>query len=216
MFDFLKPQQPPGATTTQAPAPPAVTTPSLESMFTDLFSKTTTPSPAEKDKDKNPWEQTPEDLTARFGGLNVGNYIPQEAITKALGGDAAAFLEVLNTAVKIGAMTAHTASSDLARRGVDYSAENLQKKLPTTVSNMQLEELLRQDKTLSAPAIKPMIDVVAKQVRDKYPGATNADIAEAARKYLEMAAGMLGANKPTTTESPASDKIDWEKHFNFN
>ena len=214
MFDFFKTTPAPAAATTAAPGttPAPVTTPSLESVFNGLFAKTTTAAPA----DKNPWEQTPEDLTAQFGGLNVGNYISQEEITKALGGDSASFMNVLNTAVKIGAMTAHTASTNVARRGVDFSAENLQKKLPATVSNMQLEELVGRDKTLSAPALKPVIELVAKQVRDKYPGATNADIAEAARKYLEMAAGMLGANQPTTTEAPASDKIDWEKHFNFN
>ena len=218
MFNFLRPQQPPEAGTTAVPGttPAPVTTQSLESMFNDLFSKTATTTNAPADKDKNPWEQTPEDLSSQFGGLNVGNYISQEDITKALAGDAAAFLGVLNTAVKVGAMTAHTASSNLARRGVDYSAENLQKKLPTTVSNMQLEELLSRDEMLSAPAFKPVIDLVAKQVRDKYPGATNADIADAARKYLEMASAKIGSIQPTTTEAPTVDKIDWEKHFNFN
>ena len=185
----------------------------------EFFGKLFTPqAPAqetnkEKSATANPWEVSPDSLTKNFGDLDVSRFVKQEDVTAALGGDATAFFNVLNTAVKIGAMSAHQASVLTTQQGVEHSAKQLQQQLPEQMKNFTLENNLGQDPVLSAPHLQPVVKLVKDSILAHYPKATEADIKEGVIAYLQDLGGKFSTQTNNNTQPQATSSINWDEHF---
>ena len=214
-------QQPATAQTGAAPATnsqqqaPAQAAPLPSEFFGKLFTPQAPQkdTPAEKSAQVNPWDVSSETLTKNFGNLDVGQFVNQEDISAALGGDASAFLNILNTAVKIGAMSAHQASVTTTKQGVELSTKELQQQLPEQMKNFTLENNLGQDPVLSAPHLQPVVKLVKDSILAHYPKATEADIKEGVIAYLQDLGGKFASQPNNNTQPQSTSSINWDEHF---
>ena len=185
----------------------------------EFFGKLFTPqapqkdTPAEKTTQVNPWDVSSETLTKNFGNLDVGQFVKQEEVSAALGGDASAFMNILNTAVKIGAMSAHQASVTTTQQGVELSTKKLQQQLPEQMKNFTLENNLGQDPVLSAPHLQPVVKLVKDSILAHYPKATEADIKEGVIAYLQDLGGKFSTQTNNNTQPQSTSSINWDEHF---
>ena len=168
---------------------------------------------ANKEPLPNPWDVSPDTLTKNFGNLDVSQFVKQEDVTAALGGDASAFMNILNTAVKIGAMSAHQASVTTTQQGVEHSAKQLQQQLPEQMKNFTLENNLGQDPVLSAPHLQPVVKLVKDSILAHYPKATEADIKEGVIAYLQDLGGKFSTQTNNNPQPQATSSINWDEHF---
>ena len=168
---------------------------------------------ANKEPPPNPWDVSPDTLTKNFGNLDVSQFVKQEDVTAALGGDASAFMNILNTAVKIGAMSAHQASVTTTQQGVELSTKNLQQQLPEQMKNFTLENNLGQDPVLSAPHLQPVVKLVKDSILAHYPKATEADIKEGVIAYLQDLGGKFSTQTNNNSQPQATSSINWDEHF---
>ena len=185
----------------------------------EFFGKLFTPqAPAQETNEgkttpPNPWDVSPDTLTKNFGNLDVSQFVKQEDVTAALGGDASAFMNILNTAVKIGAMSAHQASVTTTQQGVELSTKNLQQQLPEQMKNFTLENNLGQDPVLSAPHLQPVVKLVKDSILAHYPKATEADIKEGVIAYLQDLGGKFSTQTNNNPQPQATSSINWDEHF---
>ena len=209
-----EPQQPTAqpATNSQQQAPQQAAP-----LPSEFFGKLFTPQePATKDSKEtppNPWDVSPDTLTKNFGNLDVSQFVKQEDVTAALGGDASAFMNILNTAVKIGAMSAHQASVTTTQQGVELSTKKLQQQLPEQMKNFTLENNLGQDPVLSAPHLQPVVKLVKDSILAHYPKATEADIKEGVIAYLQDLGGKFSTQTNNNSQPQATSSINWDEHF---
>lgn len=211
-----EPQQPTAqpATNSQQQAPQQAAP-----LPSEFFGKLFTPqapqkdTPAEKPTQVNPWDVSSETLTKNFGNLDVGQFVKQEEVSAALGGDASAFMNILNTAVKIGAMSAHQASVTTTQQGVELSTKKLQQQLPEQMKNFTLENNLGQDPVLSAPHLQPVVKLVKDSILAHYPKATEADIKEGVIAYLQDLGGKFSTQTNNNTQPQSTSSINWDEHF---
>ena len=186
----------------------------------EFFGKLFTPQePAQpnskdaKDTPPNPWDVSPDTLTKNFGNLDISQFVKQEDVTAALGGDASSFMNILNTAVKIGAMSAHQASVTTTQQGVELSTKKLQQQLPEQMKNFTLENNLGQDPVLSAPHLQPVVKLVKDSILAHYPKATEADIKEGVIAYLQDLGGKFSTQTNNNSQPQATSSINWDEHF---
>lgn len=186
----------------------------------EFFGKLFTPQePAQsnskdnKETPPNPWDVSPDTLTKNFGNLDISQFVKQEDVTAALGGDASSFMNILNTAVKIGAMSAHQASVATTQQGVELSTKKLQQQLPEQMKNFTLENNLGQDPVLSAPHLQPVVKLVKDSILAHYPKATEADIKEGVIAYLQDLGGKFSTQTNNNSQPQATSSINWDEHF---
>lgn len=212
-----EPQQPAAqpATNSQQQAPQQAAP-----LPSEFFGKLFTPQePAQsntkdpKETPPNPWDVSPDTLTKNFGNLDISQFVKQEDVTAALGGDASAFMNILNTAVKIGAMSAHQASVTTTQQGVELSTKKLQQQLPEQMKNFTLENNLGQDPVLSAPHLQPVVKLVKDSILAHYPKATEADIKEGVIAYLQDLGGKFSTQTNNNSQPQATSSINWDEHF---
>ena len=210
-------QQPTAQPTTdpqqQAPQQAA---PLPSEFFGKLFTKQEPAQSNTKDPKEpppNPWDVSPDTLTKNFGNLDISQFVKQEDVTAALGGDASAFMNILNTAVKIGAMSAHQASVATTQQGVELSTKKLQQQLPEQMKNFTLENNLGQDPVLSAPHLQPVVKLVKDSILAHYPKATEADIKEGVIAYLQDLGGKFSTQTNNNSQPQATSSINWDEHF---
>ena len=212
------PQQQPTAqpaTNSQQQAPQQAA-PLPSEFFGKLFtpqepSQSNTKEP--KETPPNPWDVSPDTLTKNFGNLDISQFVKQEDVTSALSGDASAFMNILNTAVKIGAMSAHQASVTTTQQGVELSTKKLQQQLPEQMKNFTLENNLGQDPVLSAPHLQPVVKLVKDSILAHYPKATEADIKEGVIAYLQDLGGKFSTQTNNNSQPQATSSINWDEHF---
>ena len=203
------------ATNSQQQAPQQAA-PLPSEFFGKLFTPQEPAQPntkANKEPTSNPWDVSPDTLTKNFGNLDISQFVKQEDVTAALGGDASAFMNILNTAVKIGAMSAHQASVTTAQQGVELSTKNLQQQLPEQMKNFTLENNLGQDPVLSAPHLQPVVKLVKDSILAHYPKATEADIKEGVIAYLQDLGGKFSTQTNNNSQPQATSSINWDEHF---
>ena len=209
-----EPQQPTAQPTTnsqqQAPQQAA---PLPSEFFGKLFTPQEPAQSTNKEPTSNPWDVSPDTLTKNFGNLDISQFVKQEDVTAALGGDASAFMNILNTAVKIGAMSAHQASVTTTQQGVELSTKKLQQQLPEQMKNFTLENNLGQDPVLSAPHLQPVVKLVKDSILAHYPKATEADIKEGVIAYLQDLGGKFSTQTNNNSQPQATSSINWDEHF---
>ena len=208
-----QPQQQPATNSQQQAPQQAAPLPS------EFFGKLFTPQEPQKSATgketaaPNPWDVSPETLTKNFGNLDISQFVKPEDVTSALGGDASAFMNILNTAVKIGAMSAHQASVVSTQQGVELSTKQLQQQLPEQMKNFTLENNLGQDPVLSAPHLQPVVKLVKDSILAQYPKATEADIKEGVLAYLQDLGGKFGTQTNNNSQPQQTSSINWDDHF---
>lgn len=134
-------------------------------------------------------------LSEAVGKMNFASKVDPELAKKALSGDHAALLSVINSTAQEGFSQALLASSQMmdqafTKKMADFnaSAGNTYKKLRTS------ETLMGENPQFSHPAVKPMFDMMQEKFSQQYPEASPAEIAQYTQKYFKEFSGVLTAN----------------------
>lgn len=125
-------------------------------------------------------------------GIDFTKGINPTLVQKALAGDQAAFLQVLNESAQQGFAVAMQASSHLVDKQSGAVIDHMQTALPNQLKTFQSREsFLGANPKFNDPAVQPLLSVIQTQLVNQFPTATAAEIAQHAQKYLMSVAGAL-------------------------
>lgn len=159
------------------------------------------------------WASNPEQLAKAAGNINLSAVIPQELVTKALGGDAASLMEVINKSSQMTFMMAYQAAMQGVKPAMEARFDAFSKEMPSTFKNLSVDATLQGDPLLSNPAMKPVVDGLRKQILGKHPDATPQQLQQAISEYLK-AVGISVAPPPNGHAKGASQgtskAVDWD------
>lgn len=147
--------------------------------------------------------------------LDFSKMISAEELQKiAAGGEEAAktFAQSLNrVAQQVYAQSAY-ASTHLTEKAVAKIREQIIADLPAHVKRHAFSENLRSENPVfSNPAITPLITALERQLATKYPQASQAELTQKAKDYIQ-GVGLTFAPKPPEDKSkPAVREEDWEE-----
>lgn len=155
--------------------------------------------------------------------LDFTAHITDENLAKALGGDKAAFAEIINGAVQLGFAQSAAASAEISRQHLT-SAQGVLKDniLPAALRADKINDAVTgANAAFNHPSVKPMVDMMSAQFQVKYPTASPAEIAQMAKEYLsDFATKVTGVPVAEGRASNASNvgvrvETDWPEFFNL-
>jgi hypothetical protein len=157
--------------------------------------------------------------------IDFTSHIAPDLVAKAMSGDAAAFLAVINQAGQLGFANATIASGTL----VQNSLSNAQQVLHTNVLPAALREqavhaaINASNPIFSDPSVAPMLDMLKTRLAATYPHAPPQEIAATAVRYLNSMSqklvsstgGTIVSGNQTTQQGfrPAKEE-NWASFFN--
>jgi hypothetical protein len=155
--------------------------------------------------------------------VNFTSHIDPAQVTKAMAGDATAFLDVINQAAQLGFANATAASGELVKQSLSSAQGILQDKvLPGAFRDQAISQAMNESNPIfSDPAVAPMLAMLKSQLQTKYPSAPPSEIAGLATQYLSgMSNKIVTANGGTVTPKGqqtsgqlAVQDTDWSKFF---
>lgn len=156
-------------------------------------------------------------------GLKYSSLIPPEMATKALGGDVASLMEILDTVGQAGFSHAMTAGLQLTERGLGAAHARIMGDLPNELKKHSVSShALRENPNLNHKAVKPLLSVIQAQLQEKFPDATEDEINGMSREYLMETSKLLSGNsqeeadpskKPSGSQAGLQKEQDWGKLF---
>lgn len=155
----------------------------------------------------------PEDIQSQAKNLNFGSLVTpehQSAIAGGGEGAAKAVIELLNTLGQSVFAASAMQSGNFVNTGLGKFKSGFDADLPNVLKSHQAaDSLFAQNDILQKPAVAPVAKAVMAQLQTQFPGASQQELVEATKEYLQNAFG--GINKPATPvkakQSP--DQIDW-------
>ena len=168
----------------------------------------------------------PQGLRTAAEKINFTQHIPEDLLTKASQGDAAALRDVVNKAAQIGFANAAAASGELIKQSLG-SAQGILKDqvLPAAYRDQQISQALTESNPVfSDPAVAPMLSMLKDRFAATYPTASPAEIAAHATAYLgglsSKIVGAQGGRIVSTQEQTAArggfsapKDTDWTNFF---
>jgi hypothetical protein len=146
---------------------------------------------------------------------NFAANIPQEQMQKALGGDTAAFAEVINAAAREAFAAAAQLSHGLVEQGVRTGADRLNGTLDSRIRNFQLKSQNTNNEALNHPAVAPMLSAVKMQIASSNPNLSADQIQQQAEQYFTQMADVLVAPKQTAQAAQAKkSEFDFSSYLN--
>lgn len=131
---------------------------------------------------------------------------------KALSGDMASFMQVLNKVSQAGFAQAVTASGLMAQESAKRTGTSVQAALPEFLRQQQAGNLAAESPFFMDPATKPLIEAIQQQVAIAYPNASAADLGKYTKNYFAAMAKEYVASEGNVI-SPApkalAGETDW-------
>lgn len=159
----------------------------------------------------------PDDVKKAASNLDFTSNLNPELVTKALGGDAAAFLECLNGVAQT-AFTAQTLNmGNVLNDGFNRHGRAIDAALPTRLRNHAVATARSEDPILSSPALVPVIQTMKTFIAAQQPGLSPEQIQAAAENYVKGigAAFNMKDSKQQETQQ-AKEETDWLAWANMN
>jgi hypothetical protein len=171
---------------------------------------------------------------AKPQGLNYGEIakridfarlIPQELLTKATSGDAAAFAQVINSVSQATFAASMKMANDFAARSGKDLETRITGSLPEHFKKFSLSDSTPKNPTLSHPAVRPMVEAIKAQLAMKFPEATTADLNQKAEQYVGAMFTEIGKGNPQEKSEQQADprkammqaqengEFDWGSYF---
>jgi hypothetical protein len=158
--------------------------------------------------------------------VNFTNHIAPELVTKALSGDAVAFMDVLNQVAQLNFANSTAATGEIVKQSLG-SAQTVLKDsvLPAAFRDQQISQALNESNPIfSDPSVSPMLGMLKSQLAIKYPTATPQQIAATAAEYLGSVSNKIvtasgGTITPKSSQGRnqtfgSPQETDWSKFFN--
>jgi hypothetical protein len=156
--------------------------------------------------------------------VNFTQHIAPELVTKAMSGDAASFLEVINQAAQLGYANATAASGEIIKNSLGSAQTVLRDQvLPGAFRDQAITQAFSENNPIfSDPAVAPMLGMLKSQLAMKYPTAAPQELATMAAQYISgMSQKVVTASGGTITTKEqqngsrfqAPPEQDWGKFF---
>jgi hypothetical protein len=146
-------------------------------------------------------------LQEAAAGIDFSKAVSPEVITKAMGGDAAAMAQALNTVAQAGLVQSSTVAAKMVESALAQQAKAFEAALPNILKGHSVRDGLRsENEHLNNPAMAPLVGAVEQQMMLKYPQATPTELREQVLEYLNaMSTEMLTkSGKVISDPAPAS------------
>lgn len=192
---------------TGATAAPAAGTPvNMMDAYTSLFA----PKPVDPAAVKLPTMADPilgvldpAAFRTQVAGANFAANIPQDKMQAALGGDVAAFAEVINMATREAFAASAQLTHGLVEQGVRTGADRISGSMDSRIRNFQLKSQNTTNEALAHPAVAPMLNAVKQQIATSNPNLSPSDVQAQAEQYFTEMAQVLTAPKLAATAAAA-------------
>lgn len=119
--------------------------------------------------------------------------IPAETMQKAMGGDAAAFAEAINSASRAAFAAAAQLSQGVSEHAAREAATRLDGTLDSRIRNHSIRTQNSTNPALSHPAAAPMVNAIKAQIATQNPALTAVQVQERAENYFTTLADSLAA-----------------------
>lgn len=144
--------------------------------------------------------------------LNFTSDLNPELVTKALSGDAQAFMDVINHATQTAFTAATLNTGRLINQGHATNNERFTSKLPTAIKQVQLEQTETTNPILQHEAAQPLVAALKKMAFAKDPSASPADVTKQVEALLVGLGTAMAEATPEATARRATVKAgeqDW-------
>lgn len=161
----------------------------------------------------------PTKMREAAGKINFAAAIDPEVAKKAIGGDAEAFAQVMNSVAQATLVQSSAISAKVTEEALRKQAEAFQARIPDILRNHEISTGLRASSPVyENPALAPLVSMVESQMAQKYPTASPEEIKKQVESYLQQSAEVIvgGAGRqvitPDTKQAANKAKeTDWEK-----
>lgn len=150
--------------------------------------------------------------------MNFTAGIDPALVSKALGGDAQALMDVINHSTQ----NAFTAASQLSTNLVEGAAKTNNSRLTPLMQSKFKEFMLEQSRTDNAvmqhPSVAPMLDLAKRQLLAKHPEKTASEIHSLAEQYVQDFATAMSADTTRRTQQssrPSNEPTDFSSWDNL-
>ena len=144
------------------------------------------------DTDLKGWEGVSNNVDPTAG-------VDPERVALALGGDQAAFMEILQQVSRSTLANAAHMSSRVAGNGVNAALEKFGTTVPGMINDHQFSNMWQGDSVMNHESSKPMVEALTAQFRGQHPNATPQQIQEHVKTYFNE---FTNALKPAPTKEP--------------
>lgn len=198
------------------PATPATPTSSLD-QFTDLWKNPTTQDGKPAALPVNTLAQPifnfdPAKITETANKMDFTAGIAPDAIQKALSGDASAFADVINSAVRQAVVGVTMSQGQLINQAVVANNARVTDALPTHLKRIQLTETEDANPVFNHPAAQPLVQSLKQMALARNPQASSAEISKQISDYLlGFASAISESSAPAQAarSQAAKNEPDW-------
>jgi len=191
--------------------PNAQATPAAPASPMDIFGKLWDTKPDAENTGIPKFSTDPAKLQEAASKINFAQAVDPALMQKAMGGDATAFQQVLNSVAQSVFTQAATVTTKLLDTGLDATSGHLAQQLPEHIrKHSTTNELVAENPMFAHPAVKPILDSLQSQLALTYPTATSSELAAKAKEYLTALMALNGTKpvaeaKPTTNGTQTDD-----------
>lgn len=148
---------------------------------------------------------------------------PEQLQKVAAGGQdgVAAMMEIMQSVASSVYGSAALAATKIAEQGITKALSQAEQRLPSVIRQQQFGETLTQkNPALKDPAVVPMIELVSRQLSQKYPNASSQELAEMAERYMQAAADAFNPIKQRELQQQQQqqqkENENWDVFFGEN
>ena len=162
-------------------------------------------------------------LDTHFATVDFTKGIAPELFSSvAAGGDQAlaALPQIINAAVRQAVLTSAQSTAQLVKGTVTNADSNIASLVQAEIKRMGLLNTGQQNPVYSNPMYAPIVEMVQKQVLQKFPNASSEDLAKSVDNYFKKMGTDLNPSAPgagqfnITAHNNATDTdTDWTKYF---
>lgn len=144
--------------------------------------------------------------------LDFTSGLDPELVTKALSGDAGAFLQAINHATQTAFAAATINTGKLINEGHVTNNERFKSTLPTQIKKVQLAQTATTNPILQHPAAQPLVEALKSMAFAKNPNANPADVTASVEALLIGLGTAAAENTPEAIQKKqvtAAGEQDW-------
>lgn len=186
--------------------------------FKDLWQPAATPKDAQGNPvpaSKGMFNLDPAKIMETAGKINFKQSVSKDQLAAITAGGPDAMNALLDVINKVGQDAyAHSVQTNaqLMEAGFGKARTDFTAELPNHIKNYGVSrELSRENPAFAHPAAQPIIDAVKTQMMQKFPGASESEVAQKAREFVE---GFANAAIPPKTDASSqqnkSSNTDWD------
>lgn len=140
--------------------------------------------------------------------MNFTQGLDPALITKALGGDAQALMDVINHSTQNAFISASQLSTNLVEGAAKTNNSRLEPRFEKQFKEFMLTQSRTEDPVMQHPAVAPMLDLAKRQLLSQHPDWNAQQVHQAAEQYVTEFATAFTGNKNRKAEQVNSNVDD--------